>query len=207
MSASSRTDLTSQSGKSPSSKRRCAFARNRRFPISTTSPLEHAVQSLPNCEVLALKHLPNITLEHLRYAREEGYRRFGAHAKRIEDSIKIVFNDEHPPQQVCVNVMEELFHVRLGHRTDIVSRVAVAGNHRTYDALVEEEAYGCGIATLVPFTGLQAMLAQQFHVRRIAEHCFVPVDVVQERIAAANLGDLPNAQIRQFALVPEHYAT
>ncbi len=133
-------------------------------------PIERAVQSMPNCEVLALKYLPNITMEELRYAREEGYLRFGALAKRVGDSIKIVFNDEHPPQQVCVNVMEEVFHVRLGHRTDIVSRVAVAGNHRTYDAVVEEEANGCGIATLVPFAGLQAMLAQQMHVRRIAGH-------------------------------------
>jgi hypothetical protein len=52
------------------------------------------------------------------------------------------------------------------------------------------EAYGCATATLVPFAGLEAMLARQTHIARIAEHFAVEVDVVQERIGATNLDDL-----------------
>lgn len=165
-------------------------------------PLDRAAATVPNGEVLALKHVPGVTLEQLRYAREEGFKRVGAMATRIDDEVKIVFNCAHPPERVCVNVMEEIWHVRLGHRPSIVSLVPINGRHRTYDVVIEREAYGCGIATLAPLAALYAMLTQQIHIRRIAEHFFVPVEVVEERIAATNLGDLMNAQFRQFALLP-----
>lgn len=165
-------------------------------------PLDRAAATIPNGEVLALKHVPGVTLERLRYAREEGFTRFGALATRIDDDVKIVFNCAHPPDRVCVNVLEEIWHVRLGHRPSIVSLVPINGRHRTYDAAIEHEAYGCGIATLVPLAALYAMLTQQAHIRRIAEHFFVPIEVVEERIAATNLGDLMNSQFRQFALLP-----
>ena len=101
--------------------------------------------------------------------------------------------------------MEEIFHVRLGHRPDILTVVPVDGRHRTYDASAENEAYGCAIASLVPFSGLQAMLARQTHIARIAEHFCVTVGVIEERIGAADLGELMNTQFRQMALVPIDY--
>lgn len=165
-------------------------------------PLQLAAATIPNGDVLALKHVPGVTLEMLRHAREEGFQKFGAMATRVNGQIKIVFNCAHPPDRVCVNVMEEIWHIRLGHRPSIVSLVPVNGRHRTYDPAIENEAYGCGIATLVPIAALYAMLTQQAHIRRIAELFFVPVDVVEQRIAATDIGELMNAQFRQFALVP-----
>lgn len=165
-------------------------------------PLDLARTSLPNCEILGLRHVPGMTLKMLSYARTDGYNRFGAFARRDGDSIQIVFNDAHHPFQARVNVMEELFHLRLGHRPDLLSFVPVNGNCRTYNAKNEREAYACAIASLVPFAGLHALLAQQAHIRRIAEQYAVPVDVVQERIEATDLGDMINAQFQQFALVP-----
>jgi hypothetical protein len=168
-------------------------------------PLELAVSSIPNCEVFGLRHVPGITLQMLSYARTEGYRRFGAFARRDGETIQIVFNDAHQADSIRVNVMEEIFHVRLGHRPDILSILPVEGRHRTYDASAESEAYGCAIASLVPFSGLQAMLARHTHIARIAEHFSVTVSVVEERIGATDLGELMNAQFRQMALVPLDY--
>ena len=136
-------------------------------------PLERAAAVLPNGEMLALKRVPNVTVEVPRHAREEGYLRFGALAMRIEDSIAIVFSCAHPPEEVCVNVMEEIWHLRLGHRPDIVSLVPIDDRHRTYNAANEDEAYGCAIAALVPVAALYSMLTQQMHIRRIAVLFFV----------------------------------
>jgi hypothetical protein len=166
-------------------------------------PLELAVTSVPNCEVLALRHVPGMTLQMLSYARTDAYQSFGALARRDGETIQIVFNDAHHPHTIRVNVMEELFHIRLGHKPDLVTLVPREGRYRTHDANREMEAYGCATAALVPFAGLQAMLARQTHIARIAEHFAVPIDVVQERIGTLNLGDLINAQFRQYALVPE----
>jgi Zn-dependent peptidase ImmA (M78 family) len=168
-------------------------------------PLETAVTCIPNCEFLSLRHVPSIPFEVLIYFRTDGYH-IGAFALPDERGVKIVYNDAHPPNAVRVNVMEELFHLRLGHKPDILSVVSRNGRHRTYDVGKEDEALGCAVATLVPFAGLHAMLSRQMHIRRIAEHFAVPVEVVERRIGSTNLGDLMNAQLHRFALMPEDLA-
>jgi hypothetical protein len=106
----------------------------------------------------------------LSYARERGYSRFSAFARRDGAEIQIVFNDAHRAPQIRVNVMEELFHIRLGHRPGILSIVPRNGNCRTSNAHNETEAYGCATAALVPFVALEAMLTRQTHIGKIAEH-------------------------------------
>src|ERR1019366_8124048 len=78
--------------------------------------------------------------------------------------------------------------------------VAREGRHRTHDLGREMEAYGCATATLVSFAGLEAMLARQTHIARIAEHFAVEVDVVQERIGATNLDDLIGSSSPLFSM-------
>jgi hypothetical protein len=168
-------------------------------------PLDLALTYFSNCQTLGLRSVPGMTLEILIQARTTQYRSFGALARREGNEIQIVFNDAHDPREIRVNVMEEIFHISLGHKPDILSIVPRGGSHRTYDASQEDEAYGCAIATLVPFAGLYSMLAQRFPVARIAEHFFVPVDVIQERIAATDLGRLANEQFIQLALTPDDY--
>lgn len=165
--------------------------------------LEVAARCLPNCEVLGLRHLPGITLHELVYARTRGYHSFGALARREGDNIRIVFNDAHQAPTIRVNVMEEIFHVRLGHEPDILRAVSSDGRYRTYDANKEAEARGCAIASLVPYGGLYAMLARHTHIARIAELFAVTIDVVHERIGVTDLGDLMNAQFIQYSLMPD----
>jgi hypothetical protein len=165
-------------------------------------PLDIAITHLPNCEVMGLKHVPGVTLQQLSHAREQGFKAFGALAHRYGDSIQIVFNDAYQAPQIRVHVMEEVFHLLLGHRPDILRVIPVDGKYRTYDAANEREAYGCAIASLVPFAALHAMLARQTHIRLIAERFCVPLEVVEERIGATNLGELMNMQFRQLARAP-----
>ena len=165
-------------------------------------PLELTTRAIPGCEILALRHLPGVTFNHIVYARTVGYHKISAMAKRIEDTVYIVFNEEHHPLQVRVDVLEEIFHVLLGHRPDIVTVIPRDGRYRTYDADNEAEAQGCAKAALVPFAALYAMLTRQMHIRRIAEHFAVPVEVVHERIGATCLGELMNLQFPQYALMP-----
>jgi Zn-dependent peptidase ImmA (M78 family) len=165
-------------------------------------PLDVAVLGIPGCQVRSLRNLAGVLLQDVIYARTVGYNRVGAFAKRIGDSLYIVFNDAHPVTRIRVNVMEEIFHVLLGHRPDIVTVVPRDGNCRTHDPHNEYQAEECAKAALLPFAALQALLAQQVHIARIAEHFGVTMDLVHHRIGVTDLGELMNAQIRQYALVP-----
>jgi len=166
-------------------------------------PLDVAVRAIPGCEIFGLRHDPRLTYEQVVYLRTEGYRAFGAMAKRLDDRVYIVFNDDHHPRRVRVDVMEEIFHILLGHREDIVTLAPRNGRHRTHDSAKEAEAEAYAKAALVPYPALFAMLSRQTHIARIAEHFAVPVDVVHERIGATDLGDLMNTQFLQYALMAQ----
>jgi Zn-dependent peptidase ImmA (M78 family) len=164
-------------------------------------PHDAALARIPNCEVWALKNLPGVKFETVNHFRTDGFH-IGAFAIRDEAGVVIVFNDAHPPNAVRVNLMEEFFHIWLGHRPDVLSVYGEHGSLRTHDAAKEHEAYGCAIAALLPYAGLEALLARGSHVDLIAERFAVPTLVVEQRIAATKLGDLANSTNPQLALTP-----
>lgn len=160
--------------------------------LSACAPLEHcqALKLIPNCEVWALKNVPKLPFEFVNHFRIAGYQ-LGAFAfKDADGDHRIVFNDSHHPASVRVHLMEEFFHIWLGHSPDLVRLYPSDGRHRTYSEAKEDQAYGCGVAALVPIDGLKQMLGGRSDVRRIAEHFVVPVGTVELRIAMTRLGHL-----------------
>ena len=167
---------------------------------------EHALSLIPNCEIWALKNVSRLPYEHVVHFRTEGFK-FGAMAFRDADGdLMIVFNDAHPPADVRVHLMEEFFHIRLGHLPDAIRLYPQNGKHRTHDYAKEEEAYGSGIAALVPYGGLEAMLARGVHIARIAEHFGVPVSVIEHRISVTRLEHLMSSPQTQLSLLTSTYA-
>lgn len=162
---------------------------------------EAALNSIPNCDVRAFKHLTALPFDALVHFRTAGYH-IGAMAFVDElGHVKIAFNDAHPVPSVRVNLMEEYFHLRLGHPPDRVRMYGGDTAARTYNHEREWEAYGCAIAALVPYGGLEAMLTAGEHIARIAEQYIVPVDVVETRITVTRLGHLASSAARQLSLL------
>jgi IrrE N-terminal-like domain len=171
--------------------------------VSVLDPLEQdrALNLIPNCQVWALKNIPGLAFEVVNHFRTAGFQ-LGAFAYRDADGDRqIVFNDAHPPAHVRVHLMEELFHFRLGHAPDVVRLYPIDGRHRTHNDAKEDEAYGCGIAALVPSLGLEALLVRGYDPRRIAEHYVVPLHVVDLRLAATKLGHLVSRTAHQLPLL------
>jgi hypothetical protein len=172
--------------------------------ISDDQCLSHelALALIPGCEVWALKNVPNVPFEHVVHFRNMA-RQFGAFAYKDRDGdYRIVFNDSYPPEAVRVYLMEEFYHIRLGHPFDRVRVYAEDSKpHRTHSDVKEREAYGCGVAALVPFGGLESMLARGEHVGRIAEHYFVPLAVVEHRLSVTGLCELLAQSPRQLSLL------
>lgn len=174
--------------------------------ISDEQCLSHdlALRLIPKCEVWALKNVPNVPFEYVIHFRNMA-RQFGAFAYKDKDGdYRIVFNDSYPPEAVRVYLMEEFYHIRLGHPFDTVRLYAEEAKDprtRTHSDAKEKEAYGCGAAALVPYGGLESMLARGDHVRRIAEHYFVPLDVVEHRLSVTGLSELVSNPPRQLSLL------
>jgi Zn-dependent peptidase ImmA (M78 family) len=99
----------------------------------------------------------------------------------------VVFNDSHPPRRIRATLMEEFFHLWLGHKPTRL-RVFVNGDaSRDFDGAKESEAYGSGAAALVPYKPLRKMLEQGRSVRSIADHYLVSEQLVDFRIKISKL--------------------
>jgi hypothetical protein len=172
--------------------------------LTDSEPLEQhrALALIRNCSVSAIKNIPGLDFEWISHFRLSPNQVSAfAHRRPDDGHYFIVFNDAHPPPLVRVYLMEEYFHIRLGHPPDIVRLYPLNGAHRSYNEIKENEAYGCGLAALLPFHGVSDMLSTGYDLRRIAERYVVPVEAVEERMTLARLSHLIRYPSRQLSLL------
>ena len=168
--------------------------------LNDFQPLPHdrALALIPNLTIHPFSTLP-IKQRHIDHARTAGYREWSGLAHTMPDGSRhIVFNDAHKLAATRVTLLEEFFHLYLGHPTEIVRQYPGLGTHRTYDNTKEKEAYRCAIAALVPYRGFERKLIKGTHLRRIEEYYNVPISAVEDRISMTGLGALSNGAIKQI---------
>jgi hypothetical protein len=82
--------------------------------------------------------------------------------------VAVVYNDSHTIHRVNATLTEEFFHIRLKHPRSNVRLFDSGTGHRSYDRKIEDEAFGCAAASLVPFRSLSEMIAEGKGVAGIA---------------------------------------
>jgi len=115
----------------------------------------------------------DVFLDHFRGA---GASSWSGLAMTLEDGHELVFyNDAHPLSRIRATLMEEYFHLWLGHPRSSIRILDSNGPTRSYDASIEDEAFQSGAAALVPYWALKklvdggrnaGLIAQQFRVSR-----------------------------------------
>jgi Zn-dependent peptidase ImmA (M78 family) len=116
----------------------------------------------------------------------------GAASLALPDGRKlIILNPTHGKNRHNATLMEEISHVFLGHKP---SKLTVKTgdrdgrvNAREYNHSIEEEAYGAGVAALVPYTALKRMVAAGKTSQEIARHFYVSRALVEFRIKISRL--------------------
>jgi hypothetical protein len=99
----------------------------------------------------------------------------GAAIPREDGSVIVLYNDAHDIARIRSTLMEEFFHLRLGHRP---SKIKLLELKRTHDAKIENEAFGSGAAALVPYAPLKALVHRGTHATEIAAQFQVSVPLV-----------------------------
>lgn len=105
----------------------------------------------------------------------------------------VVYNAEQPMVRTRATLMEEFFHLWLGHPPTVIRAYADGHSRRDFDSAKESEAYGSGAAALVPYKGLKAMLERSAPVVEIARHYEVSEPLVEFRIKVSKLSRLRTA--------------
>jgi len=151
--------------------------------VEYDSPLGHAdaYELLPQTLLVPHGELP-AAAKYLAHVRDRSGVWSGM-AIPVADGTIVVYNDSHPLTRTRATVMEEFFHIWLGHPPTRLRYYAETGQHRTYNSAVEDEAYGSGAAALVPYAGLRKLVSSGATIRAIASHFQVSQDLVQYRCA------------------------
>jgi Zn-dependent peptidase ImmA (M78 family) len=102
----------------------------------------------------------------------------------------VIYNAHHHLKRIRATLMEEFFHLWLGHVPTRLRLLSDGGGKRDFDGDKESEAYGSGAAALVPYKPLRAMLENGCTIKTIAEHFLVSEQLVDFRIRVVKLSRL-----------------
>ena len=98
----------------------------------------------------------------------------------------VLLNDSHKVERQRVTVLEEFWHILLGHKLTKIARVAEAYG-RTYDKTEEHDAYYLAAATLLPKTAVIDALKNNQSSEQIARAFGTSSELVDYRIKRLGL--------------------
>jgi uncharacterized protein DUF955 len=156
------------------------------IPLDSRLYHESAFELVPNATVFRHGDLP-VAKMYVDHFRGVGARSWSGMAIDLgSDGVLVVYNDSHPHCRVRATLMEEFFHLWLGHPASVL-RYYRDDLARSYNKAVENEAYGSGAAALVPYRSLRARIEAAQSVANIAEHFDVSRDLVTFRMKVTKL--------------------
>jgi transcriptional regulator with XRE-family HTH domain/Zn-dependent peptidase ImmA (M78 family) len=102
------------------------------------------------------------------------------------DDWAVLLNDSHNIERQRVTVLEELWHILLGHKLTKIARVAEAYG-RTYDEVEEHDAYYLASATLLPKSAIVGAVSNKLSSKAIAKKFGTSPELVEYRIKRLGL--------------------
>ena len=111
---------------------------------------------------------------------------WSALALPVGEEVVVLFNDSHSWERNRASLMEEYFHLVLGHSPTTI-RLHSGGVNRSFASEVEVTAYHSGAAALVPYSGLRRAIDGRMGVAAIAEQYGVSRELVVLRAKVTRL--------------------
>ncbi len=98
----------------------------------------------------------------------------------------VLLNDSHTLERQRVTILEEFWHILLGHKLTKVAQIGEAYG-RTYDKTEEHDAYYLASATLLPKTALMDAVAKNMASDQIARRFGTSSELVDYRVKRLGL--------------------
>jgi hypothetical protein len=121
----------------------------------------------------------------------------GVLAEALPDGSRIcILNPTHHPRRRKITLMEEIAHVHLRHVPSRLIRHANGLRMRDYNKPQEEEAFGVGAASLLPWGSFFLAVNRGMCVADLAERYEVSEDLIRYRIQITAASKLYHARQR-----------
>lgn len=154
--------------------------------LADDEPLDSLRIEVDGVQVIPLGKTDCLDARTVSQLRTDG-REWSAMSVPLEDdNWAVLLNDMHTVERQRVTVLEELWHIVLGHKLTKIARVAEAYG-RTYDGTEEHDAYYLASASLLPKAAIVDAVSKNLPSEQMAQMFGTSSELVEYRIKRLGL--------------------
>jgi transcriptional regulator with XRE-family HTH domain len=157
--------------------------------LSPGEPLDSLRIEIEGVRVVPVGKATHLDSRVRRQLREDAGAEWSAMTVPLNSSSDewvVLLNDSHTVERQRVTVLEEFWHILLGHKLTKIARVAEAYG-RTYDKNEEHDAYYLASATLLPKSAMLAAVREKRSSDEIAKEFGTSSELVDYRVKRLGL--------------------
>lgn len=157
--------------------------------LKDDQPLDSLKLEVDGVQVVRVSDTDCLTPEIINRLRFDAVSEWSAMSVPLDSANEqwaVLLNDGHTIERQRVTVLEEFWHILLGHKLTKIARVAEAYG-RTYDKAEEDDAFYIASATLLPKAAMIKAIAQNFSSEQIAGKYGTSSELVDYRIKRLGL--------------------
>jgi Zn-dependent peptidase ImmA (M78 family) len=152
-------------------------------------PLESLRLDVEGVEIVRLRHtncLDDATVRKLSTQACDEWSAMSVPLDTAHERWVVLLNDCHTLERQRVTVLEEIWHILLGHKLTKIAKIADSYG-RTYDKAEEHDAYYLASATLLPRNAIAKAVLRKQTSEEIAEQFGTSPELVDYRIKRLGL--------------------
>jgi len=157
--------------------------------LSADEPLDSLRIEVDGVRVISVGETDCLDARTVSHLREKASGEWSAMSVPLDaenENWAVLLNDSHSVQRRRVTVLEEFWHILLGHKLTKIARVAEAYG-RTYDKTEEHDAYYLASATLLPKAAMINAVTKNLPSEQIAKEFGTSTELVDYRIKRLGL--------------------
>lgn len=157
--------------------------------LNAEDPLDSLLVNVEGVRVVKLTDSQNFDARTMRKLRHEACQEWSAMSvplNRALTSWVVLLNDCHTPERQRVTLLEEYWHILMGHKLTKVAKVSEAYG-RTYDRTEEHDAFYLASASLLPREAVQSAVSNGNSADDIAKRFGTSPELVEYRIKRLGL--------------------
>lgn len=161
----------------------------RDLEIGTEDPLDSLQVNVEGVRVVKLKDSVCFDARTVRKLRHEACNEWSAMSVPLDRAMTswvVLLNDCHTVERQRVTLLEEYWHILMGHKLTKVARISEAYG-RTYDQAEEHDAYYLASASLLPREAVQDAVSKGRSAADIAKRFGTSPELVEYRIKRLGL--------------------
>jgi transcriptional regulator with XRE-family HTH domain len=157
--------------------------------LSHAEPFEPFRLKIEGVKLMSLKDIAGIDTQiknHLLNTGKQGWSAMSIPLEENTDKWAIVWNDSQSKRRQRVSLLEEIWHILLGHKLTRITKLAdVYG--RTFAEVEEHDAYYLAAATLLPANIIHQMVNERQNVSEVSTAYRSTPELIEYRIKRLGL--------------------